>query len=82
MTKKIFSANLNEIKGLRISCRECKNYWFASFSNGKTHEQCAGCGKKIPWRQIWKAVSRINELIEMEDEHGLDFYIEQDEIIG
>jgi len=63
MTKSILVTNLNEIKSLKVCCKNCKASWSIPFTSGPLEEEkCISCGEDVPYKNIYTLGQKINEL--------------------
>lgn len=76
MTKNIFITNLNEIKGIKVICKECGANWFTPSMSNNIPEECISCKVKIPGKEIWKLANKINELVTLSKNGNFEIVFE------
>ena len=62
MTKTTYITKLNEIKGIKVNCKNCGANWFIPSAANNLPEECIFCKVEIPGKEIWKLTNKINEL--------------------
>ena len=78
MTKTTYITKLEEIKGLKVVCRNCGANWFTPSKANNIPEECISCKVKIPGKEIWKLANKINELVVLSKNGNFGIVFETD----
>lgn len=81
MTKTTYITKLEEIKGIKVICKNCKSNWFVPFNKEMLEDvkgRCVSCGKEYSGNKLFKIGLRINELLVDSQSAKFDFVIETD----